>query len=485
MDLLLPGMVQLRLGEDGPIGTRADQTAQLLPLDALPDDLLAAVFSHLTLRNRMAGPCRVCRRWRDLCYTPSLLDAVHVTVHRNQGDSQAVRRLGSLLFYLQRHAPHVRRLSLELQLPLDSSGWQRRHLIFLAHRCLAPCAAAGALHHLHIYLPGSPHLGPLFGSLTSLQSLHVASPIAGGVESLAALSHLQDLSLLRIAGLGSAGCRLPPGLTRLCLSMTASGSMAHRLPDFGLSALTGLRCLQLRGMPEARELPSGLCATLGQLPHLTQLSLTLVSFLLEETVLALGPQLRLLLLDQVEGAEGDASQEGQSSHSVNSASQSGGSSMPLLMGLCLLNAPTFLLHGQRSQGAASTSRSCRTSWLPSVLWLVVNFEAVSGVMLGEAWEARTPQLEHLFVSHVTSWRFALAWVALLPQNLPSLPALRTVKMQVPEPRDQRAVDTMRLALQRVKEQLRRARPWLEVDLVTGAAPLTQQLADMTADCEEE
>ncbi|KAL4458865.1 hypothetical protein ABPG75_013730 [Micractinium tetrahymenae] len=185
----------------------------------LPDELLAAIFGHLELKERHRAVPLVSRRWHADVHSPQLLRRLSVTV---TGEPEFMRRLRLAGEWLAlRAARHVRALRLRTDWPEDliREGREPETAAIIA-AALAACGAVGGLTEVELQLDGLPlelstWLAPLARSLRRLvvdseSTLEVAC-------SLSFLTALRELELGPLSVELAAEARLPPGLTKLRL----------------------------------------------------------------------------------------------------------------------------------------------------------------------------------------------------------------------------------------------------------------------------
>lgn len=196
--------------------------------------------------------CLACKRLRQLCLAPELLRSIQLAAW----GPDALPRAQSLQRFLERHARHVRHLTLHLQLqdpqeelPFAIGPEPLGELDAAVACCLVACAAASSsgagleelvlAHATDMSLTDAEQWLP---RLTRLQVLWMGRE----TEALALPAHLSRLTALRELGLRAMAfpsydeVRLPTSLTRL--QVTGEGGTA--LIEHKVSVGQAQPCLQ-------------------------------------------------------------------------------------------------------------------------------------------------------------------------------------------------------------------------------------------------
>lgn len=155
----------------------------------------------------------MCKEWRDLCASPSLVSKVAV---KGTGDD-ALQRMRSLQLWLARHwgpqqvpnAASVQELSLSLRF-LSQDAAELQQLIAAAAASCGP-----RLQNLEIRISGQLILSGWMCGLKGLTCLSAFAGLAHVPVSLTALTALESLELLALSLEHPAGSWLPPNLTSL------------------------------------------------------------------------------------------------------------------------------------------------------------------------------------------------------------------------------------------------------------------------------
>lgn len=191
----------------------------------------------------------MCKEWRQLCATPSLVRRVAVNA---RGDDDALQRMRSLQLWLARHwgpetkqvpnAAVVEELTLLLRY-LSEDAAEIQQLIATAAVSCGP-----QLRQIIVRLEGHQQSRLVLSSwlcgLTGLTRLDVA---AAGVQcpvSLAGLTALEHLTFRTHASVHPTGSWLPPNLTQLRWGITELPEQVIR----GLSLCLTATALQLHSV---------------------------------------------------------------------------------------------------------------------------------------------------------------------------------------------------------------------------------------------
>lgn len=163
----------------------------------------------------------MCKRFRALCLTPSLLTSISV-----RAGADPLPRYRALLTFLAAHATAVHHLELR-----SYSQTNEEAVAAAVTSCLAACGAAGRLEELTVGLwtpQGS--VETWLPQLTSLRRLRLGT-VARPLHLPPGVSRLEALLDAELTGcplhLGHA--RLPPALTKLVLRDMASTQLPHQV----------------------------------------------------------------------------------------------------------------------------------------------------------------------------------------------------------------------------------------------------------------
>ncbi|KAL4444333.1 hypothetical protein ABPG75_012070 [Micractinium tetrahymenae] len=169
-------------------------------LTSLPDHLLVRCLGLLAPRERLERAALVCRRFRELCLDPELLESIAVmnfTGARFLNTAEPPDRLRALLALLTTHGRHVRRLVLHAD---DRFGSYTRLVVGCLAAVAAAAAAGGRLERLEVSSVPVGSLLEFEGPRLPASLAHLELWDRTGTQQpqqLSQLSALSSLSLVR------------------------------------------------------------------------------------------------------------------------------------------------------------------------------------------------------------------------------------------------------------------------------------------------
>ncbi|PRW50765.1 disease resistance RGA2-like [Chlorella sorokiniana] len=230
----------------------------------LPDELVAAILSHMAADERHCGPALVCRQWSRLCYSPELLAEL------DTGESETSCGVDTVIARLDWPAGRSALTSLELSLSDPDGLAQHYWLPFTTRSQLAVATpTAGAPHDSCLRLQRLTlraaaiidlRATVLPASLTHLTWSERCDDLEDLPAEVAALTSLRSLGLEDCGYTPERVAALAPSLQHLRLEVTPA--------PIALDQLTGLQALHLR--PAA--FPEPMHAITNALPCLSRLT---------------------------------------------------------------------------------------------------------------------------------------------------------------------------------------------------------------------